>query len=121
MIKYERAIKERPELLELDPETLAREFYLRGGRESSPGIGPFTSATADNAVATLMNLVKKFRDLPEDILRDNIWIDFRHLNIHSNLPDENPECIHCRTRFLLAKREMKFRLDTPAFGEIKNA
>jgi hypothetical protein len=121
MLKYERAIKERPELEKLDPATLEREFYLRGGRENSPGIGPFTSATADNAVATLMNLVKKYRDLPEDIRQDNVWIDFRHLNIHSNSPIDDPDCIHCRTRALLAKRERKYRLDTPGLGVIENA
>jgi molybdopterin-synthase adenylyltransferase len=121
MLKYERAIKERPELLALDPATLEREFYLRGGRENSPGIGPFTSATADNAVATLMNLVKKFRDLPDDIRQDNVWIDFRHLNIHSNLPLDNPDCIHCGKRTLLAKRERKYRLETPGLGMVENA
>jgi len=118
LMKFEQAVKERPALANLDPVTLEREYYLRGGGERSPGIGPFTSAAADNAVATLMNLIKRFRDLPTDLRQDNIWIDFRHLNIHSNEPLNDPECIHCRTNFLLLKREKKYRLDTPQLGEI---
>lgn len=117
-LKFEQAVKERPELANLDPVTLEREYYLRGGGERSPGIGPFTSATADNAVTTLMNLIKRFRDLPSDLRQDNIWIDFRHLNIHSNEPLNDSECIHCRTKFLLLRREKKYRLDTPQLGEI---
>jgi len=118
MLKFERALKERPELANLDPETLQREYYLRGGGVGAPGIGPFTSATADNGVATLMNLIKRFRDLPTDLRADNVWIDFVHLNVHSNDPTDDPECIHCRTGLLLVRQERTYRLDTPSLGKI---
>jgi len=67
-LKYEQAIKDNPGLAKLDPETLKRDYYLIGGGEQAPGVGPFTSATADIAVATFMNLVKPYRDLPTDLL-----------------------------------------------------
>lgn len=118
MIKYEQEIKARPELLLLDPETLEREFYLRGGGTGAPGVGPFTSSTGDSAVATLMNLLNSYRKLPDDLREDNIWTDFVHMNIHSNEPIDDPECIYCRTRILLGKKEKKYRLDTPNLKEI---
>lgn len=118
LLSAERAFKKNPELRKLDAETLEREYYIRGGGVSAPGIGPFTSATADNAVATLMNLIKPFRALDTDLRADNIWIDFKHLRIHSNEPLDDPNCMHCRTHALLLKREETFRLDTPKFGRI---
>ena len=117
-LKFEQEIKRRPELKELNAETLAREFYLTGGGEPAPGVGPFTSATADNAVATLMHLIKPFRVLPDDLRQDNIWIDFVNLVIHSNEPNDDINCIYCRERKLLLKRETKYRLDMPRFGKI---
>lgn len=116
-LNYERAIEERPELANLDPETLAREYYLVGGGEQAPGVGPFTSATADAAVATLMNLIRPFRKLPPDLRQDNIWHDFVHMSIHSNLPLDDNACIYCRTPQLLFKREV-CRLDMPALGKL---
>lgn len=118
MIKFEQEIKSRPELLLLDPETLEREFYLRGGGTGAPGVGPFTSSTGDSAVATLMNLLSSFRKLPDDLRQDNIWTDFVHMNIHSNEPMDDPECIYCGTGILLCKKEKRYRLDTPGLGEI---
>lgn len=118
-LKYERAIAERPILVELDAETLAREYYLVGGGEQAPGVGPFTSATADAAVATLMDLIKPFRSLRSDLRRDNIWHDFVHLSIHSNEPDNNAECIYCRQRALLVRDEGRFRLEMPSLGALR--
>ncbi|MDB5556029.1 MAG: UBA/THIF-type binding protein [Rhizobium sp.] len=115
-LKYEQAIEERPELAELDAETLEREYYLVGGGEQAPGVGPFTSATADAAVATLMDLVKPYRSLPSDLRRDNIWQDFVHLTIHSNEPINDADCIYCRQRVLLFKNEGRFRLEMPSLG-----
>ncbi|RXK58579.1 ThiF family adenylyltransferase [Lacibacter luteus] len=120
MIKFEEETSKRPELLELDAETLEREYYLRGGGVQAPGVGPFTSASADNMLATFMNLIKPFRKLPDDLLQDNIWIDFIHMNIHSNAPEDNVDCPFCKSKILLFKDEKKYRLDTPAYGEIKN-
>lgn len=117
-IEYEQAVKDRPELKKLDNETLAREHYLVGGREDAPGVGPFTRATADLGVATLMDLVKKYRDLPDDLRLDNIWMDFVHMNIHSNEPIYDPNCIYCGTRELLLKPERGYRLEIPRLGRL---
>lgn len=108
---------DNPELAKLDPETLKREYYLIGGGEQAPGVGPFTSMTAENGVATLMNLLKTFRDIPTDLREDNIWIDFIHLVIHSNLPKDDSECIYCKLHYVLLKNE-KYRLDMPQLGKI---
>jgi molybdopterin/thiamine biosynthesis adenylyltransferase len=118
-LKYELALEDRPELADLDPEILKREYYLVGGGEQAPGVGPFTSATADAAIATLMDLVKSFRRLPSDLRRDNIWHDFVHMTIHSNTPLDDEDCIYCRRRMLLLKSEGNYRLEMPALGKLK--
>lgn len=120
-LKYEQAIKDNPELAKLDPETLKRDYYLVGGGEQAPGVGPFTSGTADNAVATFMDLIRPYRDISAELRRDNIWIDFVHMSIHSNEPIDDPECIYCRKRSLLLKAEGKYRLEIPRLGKIVNA
>jgi len=117
-LKYEQAIKDNPGLAGIDGAVLEREYYLVGGGEQAPGVGPFTSATADIAVATLMNLVKPYRDIPIDLRPDNIWIDFVHMGIHSNEPVDDPGCIYCRTHILLHRREGKYRLEMPQLGRI---
>lgn len=117
-LKYEQAINERPELASLDAETLEREYYLVGGGEQAPGVGPFTSATADAAVATLMDLIKPFRRLPADLRRDNVWHDFVHEAVHSNEPLDDPDCIYCRQHALLLKDEGQHRLEMPALGKL---
>lgn len=118
-LKYERAMQERPELASLDAETLEREYYLLGGGEQAPGVGPFTSGTADAAVATLMDLIKPYRQLPSDLRRDNIWHDFVHEAVHSNEPADDPDCIYCRQHLLLLKDEGRYRLEMPALGSMK--
>jgi hypothetical protein len=117
-LRYEAAIKRNPELANLDPETLQRDYYLVGGGEAAPGVGPFTSATADAGVATLMNLIKPYRQIPSDLRQDNVWHDFVHMSVHSNEPNDDPDCIYCRGRELLLKRERGYRLDMPALGKL---
>lgn len=117
-LKYEQAIKNNPELAKLDPDTLKREYYLVGGGEQAPGVGPFTSATADNVIATLMNLIRPYRSISEELRQDNIWIDFIHMTIYSNEPVDDPNCIYCQTHFLLLRNEGKYRLEMPILGEI---
>lgn len=117
-LKYEQAIKDNPDLAKLDPDTLKRDYYLIGGGEQAPGVGPFTSATADNAVATLMDLIRPYRDISEELRQDNIWIDFVHMSMRSNAPIDNPECIYCRKRLLLLKPEGRYRLEIPRLGKI---
>jgi len=118
-IEFENATKENPALLELDTETLRKEHYLIGGGEQAPGVGPFTSMTASNAMATFMNLIRQFRMTSSDLRLDNVWIDFIHLYFHSNEPDNNPDCIYCRKQDLLMKEEVKYRLDMPSLGEFQ--
>lgn len=117
-LKYEEAIRNNPELAKIDPITLKRDYYLIGGGEQAPGVGPFTSATADAAVASLFNLVHPFRKLPEDMRQDNIWTDFVHMSIYSNDPDNNPACYCCGTNGLLLRPEKRYRLGMPALGVI---
>lgn len=118
-LKYERALKSNPMLAELDAETLLREHYLVGGGEQAPGVGPFTSATADNAVATLFDLLRRFRKVPGDLRQDNVWIDFVHMTIHSNTPKSDTDCFCCGNRSILLKAEEGFRLDMPGLGRLK--
>ena len=117
---YEQAIKDNPELAKLDPIILKRDYYLIGGGEQAPGVGPFTSATADNAIATFMNLLRPYRDLSVELRQDNIWIDFIHMNIYSNEPVDDQECIYCRKQLLTVKSEGKYRLGIPRLGKILN-
>lgn len=116
----EQKFKDKPELRELDAETLKKDYYIVGAGVQSPGIGAFTSATADNAVATLMNLVTSFRKLPSDLRQDNIWIDFINMSIHSNEPINDPDCIYCRKKTVLLASEGKYRLGIPQLGKIPN-
>jgi len=118
MLSDEQKLKDNPELADLDPEILKKDYYIFGANVQSPGIGAFTRSTADNAVATLMNLISNYRNLPSDIRQDNIWIDFIHLNIHSNRPREISGCIYCKEHLLLHQGEGKYRLGTPQYGKI---
>jgi molybdopterin-synthase adenylyltransferase len=116
----EQKFKDNPELRKLDAETLKKDYYIVGAGVQSPGIGAFTSATADNAVATLMNLITNFRKLPPDLRQDNIWIDFINMSIHSNEPVDDPMCIYCRKKNVLLASEGKYRLGIPQLGKIPN-
>ncbi|MDD4570177.1 MAG: ThiF family adenylyltransferase [Tepidanaerobacteraceae bacterium] len=117
MLSDEQKLKDNPELADLDPEILKKHYYIFGANVQSPGIGAFTRGTANNAVATFMNLISNYRDLPSDLRQDNIWIDFIHLNIHSNTPRDIPECIYCKEHLLLKQGEGKYRLGTPQYGK----
>lgn len=117
-LAYERAIKANPELKKFDPETLRREYYLTGGGESAPGVGPFTSMTADFSLATFMDLIRGYRRLASDHRRDNIWIDFVCLDIRSNMPKNTGSCFCCGAKGLLNVRERGYRLDMPRLGKI---
>lgn len=115
-LAYERALRERPELKELDPETLRREYYLTGGNESAPGIGAFTSSVADLAQASFMDLIRPFRRLSSDFRSDNTWYDFIHLNLYSNMPTIDPSCFCCGNNGLLCQTERGYRLGMPSLG-----
>lgn len=117
-LAYERAVRARPDLKKLDKETLMREYYLKGGGEAAPGVGPFTSMVADFAVSTLMNLIRGYRNLASDFVADNVWIDFIHLSFYSIDNPSNPECFCCGESGLLNAPENGYRLGMPALGKI---
>jgi molybdopterin-synthase adenylyltransferase len=117
----ERALRERPELAALDAETLRREYYLSGGQESAPGVGPFTGTVADLGVATLMDLIRPYRRLPSDLRQDNVWIDFVHMGLYSNMPTVDPNCFCCGQDGLLNRPEGAYRLGMPALGRLDRA
>lgn len=119
-LSTEQKFKDNPALRKLDAETLEKDFYIFGAGVQSPGIGAFTSATADYAVATFMNLITGFRKLPPDLRQDNIWIDFVNMYIHSNNPKNDPDCIYCKKRSVLLSSEGKYRLGIPQLGKIPN-
>lgn len=117
-LAFERAIRDRPELRQFDKETLMREYYLKGGGEAAPGIGPFTSMVADFAVSTFMNLVKGYRQLSEEFSADNVWIDFVHLSFYSIENPSNAECFCCGKSGLLNASENGYRLGMASLGKL---
>jgi molybdopterin/thiamine biosynthesis adenylyltransferase len=119
-LAYERALRDRPELAELDPETLRKEYYLTGGNESAPGVGAFTSSVADLAMATFMDLIRPYRRLSTDFRRDNTWYDFVHLTLYSNMPTIDPDCFCCGSAGLLCASERGYRLGMPSLGRTPN-
>lgn len=117
-LAYERAVRARPDLKKMDKETLMREYYLKGGGEAAPGVGPFTSVVADFAVSTFMNLVKGYRQLSEEFMADNVWIDFVHLNFSSIENIRNPDCFCCGQAGLLNASENGYRLSMASLGKL---
>lgn len=117
-LKFEDAIRRRPELKNLDRERLRKEFYLTGGGEEAPGVGPFTSAAGDFAIATLMDLLQPYRHLDSDLRADNIWIDFVHLVIHSNEPLSSEGCFCCGPHGIGPGSLETYRLGLPILGKL---
>lgn len=117
-LAYERAVRARPDLKNMDKETLMREYYLKGGGEAAPGVGPFTSMVADFAVSTFMNLVKGYRQLSEEFSADNVWIDFVHLSFSSIENIRNPDCFCCGRSGLLNASENGYRLGMASLGKV---
>lgn len=112
-IRYDEAKRQNPELSAAE----AKERYLQGGGEQAPGVGPFTSATADFAVATLFDLIRPYRKFPTAVRRDYYEIDFVKMSIRSREPFDNHACEFCGRRSFLGKREA-FRLGMPALGKV---
>lgn len=116
-LKYERAVRVRPDLKKLDRETLMREYYLKGGGEAAPGVGPFTSMVADFAISTVMNLIRGYRKLSSDFVADNVWIDFVHLNFYSIDNPPQPACFCCGESGLRNVSERGYRLGMASLGK----
>ncbi|AZZ92412.1 ThiF family adenylyltransferase [Hahella sp. KA22] len=93
-----------------------KERYLEDGGEEAPGVGPFTSATADFALATLFDLIKPYRRRPPELRRDMIQIDFVNMELSSRQTKSNNECPYCRQRKFLLMKET-YRLKRPVLGK----
>ena len=116
-VKYEEAVRRDPELKKLSADELWEQHYLRNsGGEQSPGVGPFTSATADFAVMSLFDLIKPFRRLPSDLLRDCLRLDFVGCSLYSNAPANKTDCAYCQARMFRLKDERGTRLGLPSLG-----
>jgi hypothetical protein len=110
-IRREYALRENPSLTDAE----ARERYIEGGLDDAPGVGPFTSATADFGVATLYDLVAPFRKLPGELRWDAFSIDFVRMSFQSFSPRDDVDCPYCGTRQFLSLRE-SCRLNRPILG-----
>lgn len=117
-LKYADAVKRRPELKGFSRDRLREEFYLIGGGEDAPGVGPFTSAAADFAVASFMNALQPYRRLDTDLRADNVWVDFVHLLIHSNEPMDSETCFCCGPHGIKAGALETYRLHLPILGKL---
>ena len=111
-IQTQLARRENPDLIEEE----LKERYLEDGDTDAPGVGPFTNASADFAIATLFDLIKPFRRFPPELRRDMYLVDFVTMEIRSYQTEENPDCPYCRQRdFVLLKESC--RLNQPFLGK----
>jgi len=116
-VKYEEATRRNPELKQLSADELMAQHYLRdAGGEQAPGVAPFTSATADFAIASLFDLIRPFRRLPDDLLRDCIRQDFVECRIYSNAPMDKADCAFCQEHVFRLRDERGVRLGLPYLG-----
>jgi len=109
-VAHQLAVRKDPDRAEQD----VKDGYLEGGGVPAPGVGPFTGATADFAVATLFDLIKPYRKLPPELRKDNIFLDFVKMRMKSNEVKNNPDCPYCRDQQYLAKGEHSYLLGRPA-------
>lgn len=93
-----------------------KERYLEDGGEEAPGVGPFTSATADFALSTLFDLIKPFRRYPQELRRDMFQVDFVKMEFSSHQTRQNPDCPYCRQHDFLLMKEV-YRLQRPMLGK----
>ena len=93
-----------------------KEKYLEDGGEEAPGVGPFTSATADFALATLFDLIKPFRRYPQELRKDMFQIDFVKMELSSHQTEGDAECPYCKKHEFLLKKE-SYRLQRPMLGK----
>lgn len=92
-----------------------KERYLEDGATDAPGVGPFTGAAADFALATVFDLIKPFRNFPAEIRRDMFFVDFVGMGIHSHETEGSRDCPYCvQHRYLVAEEQS--RLNRPYLG-----
>lgn len=111
-IQAQLARRENPEITDEE----LQERYLGDGATDAPGVGPFTSASADFALATLYDLIKPFRRFPLEVRRDMYFVDFVKMKIYSNKTIGNPDCPYCKKRAFLLLKE-SYRLNRPILGK----
>lgn len=111
-IRTQQARRENPDITEEE----LKERYLEDGGTGAPGVGPFTSATADFAIATLFDLIKPFRRFPLALRKDMYIVDFVTMEIRSYQVEEKPDCPYCRQREFLLMKEV-YRLNQPYLGK----
>jgi len=111
-IQAQYALRENPNMSEEEK----KERYLVGSGEEAPGVIPFTSGTADLAVATLYDLIKPYRKYPDEIRKDIVHIDFVRMEIASPGTMGDECCSYCKEgNFTLIKE--KYRLNRPFLGK----
>lgn len=111
-IRHQYALRDNPKMTAQE----AADRYLVGGGEQAPGVGPFTSATADYGVASLFDLIRPFRKFGPEVRRDMYVVDFVLMTIRSQSPKNNLNCPYCKkNEYLLAKE--KYRLNRTSLGE----
>ncbi|MEZ0150441.1 MAG: ThiF family adenylyltransferase [Candidatus Reddybacter sp.] len=111
-VRTQLALRENPNMSEAE----AKERYLVGGGDEAPGVGPFTGATADFAVATLFDLIKPYRRFPPEVRKDMFLIDFVQMDISSRATEVNDKCAYCQSRNFLLMKEGD-RLQRPFLGK----
>jgi hypothetical protein len=111
-VRAQQARRENPDITDQE----LKDKYLEDGGTGAPGVGPFTSASADFAIATLFDLIKPFRRFPPELRRDMVIVDFVTMEIRSHQTDGNPDCPYCRQREFLLLKE-RYRLNQPFLGK----
>lgn len=110
-VRRQYALRQNPHLTEAE----LRERYLTGGGEQAPGVGPFTSAVGDYAVATFYDMLMGFRRWPDALRQDMLLIDFVLMELRSPESKARADCPFCGTREMLLKKS-KYRLGRPSLG-----
>jgi molybdopterin-synthase adenylyltransferase len=93
-----------------------KEKYLEDGETDAPGVGPFTNASADFAVATLFDLIKPYRRFPLELRKDLFIVDFVKMEIGSHQTNGEPSCQYCCEKHFLLLKEGN-RLNRPILGK----
>ncbi len=93
-----------------------KEKYLEDGDTDAPGVGPFTNASADFAVATLFDLIKPYRRFPPELRKDLFIVDFVKMEISSHHTAGNSDCQYCHEKCFLLLKET-YRLNRPFLGK----
>jgi hypothetical protein len=111
-IRTEHELRANPDMSDDEIKTK----YLEKSGENAPGVGPFTSATADYGLAGLFDLLRPFRVFPDELRRDQYFIDFVYMTLSSREYKNNGECPYCGKHTLIAKKE-SYRLNRPILGK----